>query len=107
MTGSSPTPTYNPTVTSASEIVLYRRPGCHLCEDARALLDALLAERAAHGRSAPAVTERDIETDPAWHRRYLETIPVIAVGDRELPLATSAAAIRRLLADALDAEVVT
>jgi hypothetical protein len=83
-------------------LVLYRRTGCHLCEDARAILDLLLADRAARGLPAPAVEERDIESNDDWHRRYALTIPVIALDGHELELATSPAQIRRLLEDVLD-----
>ncbi|HYO43020.1 MAG TPA: glutaredoxin family protein [Candidatus Limnocylindrales bacterium] len=83
------------------DLVLYRRTGCHLCEDARAALDLLLADRTARGLTAPAVIERDIETDDAWHRRYAFTIPVVAIGGRELELATSPAKLRGFLDDVL------
>jgi hypothetical protein len=85
------------------DLVLYRRTGCHLCDDARASLDLLLADRAARGLAAPAVVERDIETDDAWHRRYAFTIPVVALGEHELELATSPAKLRRFLETTLDA----
>jgi glutaredoxin len=83
-------------------IILYGRPGCHLCEEARATLEALLADRTARGLAAPALVERDIEADEALLRRYALTIPVVAVGGRELELATSPAALRRLLVAVLD-----
>jgi hypothetical protein len=84
------------------DLVLYGRPGCHLCEDARAMLDALLADRAARGLLAPAVVERSIEDDEDAHRRYLLTIPVVTYGARELELATTGSKLRRFLAEALD-----
>ncbi len=93
MTLSSPLP----------DLVLYTRPGCGLCDEARALLDSLLTQRAAAGLLAPALVERDIETDPAWERAYFASIPVVTLGARRLDLATSAAALRRLLAEGLDA----
>ena len=86
------------------DLVLYSRPGCHLCEDTRATLDALLADRAARGDAVPAIEERNIDTNEDWHRRYVFTIPVVVLGGRELELATSPAKLRRLLADVLDAE---
>jgi hypothetical protein len=89
------------------DLVLYGRPGCHLCEDARVVLDALLADRAARGLPAPAVSERSIEDDEALHRRFVFTIPVVAFGDRELELATTPAKLRRFLAETLDGEVLT
>jgi hypothetical protein len=84
------------------DLVLYHRSGCHLCEQTRASLDLLLADRAARGLRVPAIVERDIETDEGWHRRYAFTIPVVVLGDRELELATSAARLRSLLEDVLD-----
>jgi hypothetical protein len=84
------------------DLVLYRRTGCHLCEDARAVIDALLRDRVARGLPVPSLIERDIDGDEALHRRYAFTIPVVALGDRELELATSPARLRRLLEDVLD-----
>ncbi len=83
-------------------LVLYGRPGCHLCDDAHQLLAALLAERAESGMTVPSVLERDIESDEDWLRRYLVTIPVLACGDRELELATSPSKLRRFLSEVLD-----
>ena len=95
--------TYNPPVTPPlPDLVLYGRPGCHLCEDTRIALEALLADRATRGLPAPALEERNIEADEDWHRRYALTIPVVAIGGRELELATSPAKVRRLLAEVLD-----
>ena len=89
------------------DIVLYARAGCHLCDDAREILRALLAERAVQGRAHPRLLERDIDGDPALHDAFFTTIPVIEVGDRRLELATSPARIRRLLDEALaDADAV-
>ena len=88
-------------------LFLYTRPGCHLCDDARSVLEALLAERAAAGLPSPILVERDIETDDEWQRAFVATIPVIEMGDRRLELALSPARIRRLLADALDAPAAT
>ncbi len=85
------------------ELLLYTRPGCHLCDEARAALTALLDERVQAGRPAPTLVERDIETDPALERAYFASIPVVELGDRRLELATSVAKLRRLLSDVLDA----
>ena len=87
-------------------LLLYTRAGCHLCDEARALLAALLAERIGAGLSAPAIEERDIESQPEWQRAYFATIPVVEIAGRRLEIATSAAKLRRLLADALDAPIV-
>lgn len=84
------------------DLILYHRAGCHLCDDARATLGLLLTERDGRGLPVPAIVERDIDTNEDWHRRYAFTIPVIALGDRELELATSPAAVRHLLETVLD-----
>jgi hypothetical protein len=84
------------------DLVLYTRPGCHLCDETRAAIELLLADRRARGLAVPAVVERDIEADPELHRRLLERIPVVELGDGRLELATSVARLRRLLADVLD-----
>ena len=55
-------------------LVLYGRPGCHLCDDARAVL-----RRVGH-----PFEEVDIESDDALLRRYLERIPVVALDGEEL-----------------------
>jgi glutaredoxin len=59
-------------------LVLYGRPGCHLCDDARGVLQRLRA------RFGFALEEVDITTDDALHRRYLERIPVVALDGEEL-----------------------
>jgi len=87
-------------------LLLYVRAGCHLCEEARAILDQLLADRTGHDLPVPEVEERDIESNDDWHRAFLTTIPVVELGDRRLELVTSAAKLRRLLADVLDGAAV-
>jgi Glutaredoxin-like domain (DUF836) len=84
------------------ELVLYGRPGCHLCEDARATLEGILADRRSRGLPAPALVERSIDGDDDLQRRYAFTIPVVTLDGRELELATSPAKLRRLLEDTLD-----
>lgn len=84
-------------------LLLYTRADCELCDEARALLAALIADRIGAGLSAPAIEERDIESRPEWQRAYFATIPVVEIGGLRLEIVTSAAKLRRLLADALDA----
>jgi glutaredoxin len=59
-------------------VTLYTRPGCHLCDDARATLERMRAERPF------TLREIDIESDDDLHARYLERIPVIALDGEEL-----------------------
>jgi glutaredoxin len=55
-------------------IILYGRPGCHLCDDAQAVLDTV-------GEPYDIV---DIEQDDDLLKRYLERIPVVAVDGHEV-----------------------
>jgi hypothetical protein len=84
------------------QLVLYVRDGCHLCDEARAVIQGLLEDRAARGLPIAALTERDITTNEDWERQFFDTIPVLELGGRRLPLAVSTARIRAFLADALD-----
>jgi len=55
-------------------VTLYTRPGCHLCEDAKALVQPLLDEFGA------TLREVNIDEDPELQRRYGWDIPVIFIG---------------------------
>ena len=55
-----------------SRLVLYARPDCHLCDEARAGLEKLLA-----GGASFELEEVDIESDDELFKRYLERIPVV------------------------------
>ena len=89
-------------LTPLPDLVLYGRPGCHLCDETHEALTALLDERRRNGLRAPTLQLRDIEADPAWEWAYSATIPVVELGERRLELATSVARLRRLLTDVLD-----
>ena len=89
------------------DLILYSRTGCHLCDEARELLQQLLDERGRSSLAIPTLTEIDIESDPDLERRFFSTIPVVELGDRRLELATSAAKLRRLLSDVLDGSAAT
>ena len=60
------------------EVVLYGRPGCHLCDEAREVLERIRVELPF------ALVERDIESDETLFKAYLERIPVIALDGEEL-----------------------
>ena len=61
-----------------TEVVVYSRPGCHLCEEALAAIVALHSEGYRF-----ELREVDIESDEALLRAHLERIPVVEV-DGEL-----------------------
>ena len=92
---------YNGRVSAPDDIILYSRPGCHLCEDTRAQLEALLAERASRSLSVPRLVERSIDDDEDLHRRYAFVIPVVVIGGRELELAIKPSAVSHFVAEAL------
>jgi glutaredoxin len=57
-----------------SSVVVYSRPGCHLCSDAIEVLIAL------HGEGYRfELQEVDIESDELLLRRFLEKIPVVEI----------------------------
>ncbi len=56
-----------------SRITLYGRPDCHLCDEAREVLQ----------RVGEPFDEIDIERDDELFKRYLERIPVVTVDGRE------------------------
>ena len=84
------------------DLVLYSRPGCGLCDEARDIVQGLLEDRAARSQPLARLTERDITTDPALERDLFDRIPVLELADERLELAISPARIRRWLADRLD-----
>ena len=56
-----------------AEVTLYGKPGCCLCDDARAVVAAVREE---HGFD---LKEVDVSIDPVLHNRYGERIPVVAI----------------------------
>lgn len=60
-------------MTSPHAITLLTRPGCHLCDEARAVI-----ERVAADLGVPWA-ERDITASPADLREYGEMIPVTLI----------------------------
>lgn len=56
-----------------TRVRLLSKPGCHLCDDARAVIEAVCAER------GEAYDEVDVSTDPVLMREYGEQIPVTFV----------------------------
>ena len=61
-----------------SVVTLYGKPGCHLCEEGRAVVERVRAEHPFE------LVEVDVSLDPVLHRRYGERIPVVALDGEEL-----------------------
>jgi len=58
-------------------VVLYSKPGCHLCDEARAVVEAVCAEL------EEAYDEIDITTSEDLMRSFGEEIPVTFVDGRQ------------------------
>lgn len=83
--------------TPRQTLTIYRRPGCHLCDDAELLLRDELAQRARAGLPPIGIEHVDISSDPALETRYRRRIPVFAIGDHESELVTSGRQVREFL----------
>jgi glutaredoxin len=59
-------------------VTLYGKPGCHLCDDAREVVERVRAEHPFDLR------EVDVSLDPGLHREYGERIPVLELDGEEL-----------------------
>jgi glutaredoxin len=55
------------------EATLYTRRGCHLCDEAAAVL-------AKYGLE---VVETDVDSDPELVRRYTDCVPVVVIDGKE------------------------
>ena len=90
------------TATPLPDLVLYTRPGCALCDEARETLQALLEDRAARRQPLARLKVRDISSDPSLERELFDRIPVVELNGRRLELAISISRMRRFLATGLD-----
>ena len=60
------------------QVTLYGKPGCHLCEDARAAVERVRSDHPFE------LSEVDVSLDPELHRAYGERIPVLELDGEEL-----------------------
>jgi glutaredoxin len=58
-------------------VTLYGRVGCHLCDDARAVIEAVCAEL------GESYAEVDVDDHPELLDRYADEIPVTLVDGRQ------------------------
>ena len=59
-------------------VILFSKPGCHLCEPVEEVILAVRREREFE------FEERNIEDDPADFEKYKHAIPVVVVDGREI-----------------------
>ena len=82
---------------SRTLVLLYRRPTCPLCDEAREVLQAAMEERAARGEPVPVAREVDVASSPELEARFGQRIPVLVAGDQELAMALSGRQVRAFL----------
>ncbi|OII39648.1 hypothetical protein BIU98_11395 [Curtobacterium sp. MMLR14_010] len=58
-------------------VTLLTKPGCHLCDDARPVVESVVAAHA-----GVTLTERSILDDEALRLEYAEDIPVVLIDGR-------------------------
>ena len=63
-----------------STLTLISKPGCHLCDVAREIVDTVVADLP--GEADVEVVERSIFDDPALFEQWWEKIPVVLIDDR-------------------------
>jgi glutaredoxin len=64
-------------MTKSVEVEIYSRPGCHLCDEAKAVIEQV------RRRFAFGLRVINIETDPELEKQYGEQIPVVFInGDK-------------------------
>ena len=64
-------------MTASPRIRVYSKPGCHLCDDARGIIETVCAEL------GESYEEVDISTDPVLMHEYGEQIPVTFVDGKQ------------------------
>lgn len=57
-------------------VTLIGKPGCHLCDDARAVITGVLADH-----PGVSLVERSILDDAAMNDQYRDEIPVVLIDD--------------------------
>jgi glutaredoxin len=64
-------------MSSDARLTLITRPGCHLCEDAKAALDRVVAVTGDRWR------EKDVTGDVELEREYGDRLPVVLLDGKE------------------------
>jgi glutaredoxin len=63
---------------TSPQVIFYTKAGCHLCDEAREMLDEIASE------VSYVLTEIDIRSDPAIFEEYRYRIPVIIINDETI-----------------------
>ena len=68
---------------SVAELTLIGKPGCHLCDDAREVIESVVnGLRNFPGAPELVIQERSIMDDSAAYDQYVEDIPVVLINGR-------------------------
>jgi len=62
---------------SESRVTLYSRPGCHLCDDARAVIQRVCEDL------GTSYVEVDVDSDPTLQAKFTDEVPVTFVDGRQ------------------------
>ena len=63
-------------------LTIYSKPGCHLCDDMKALIHRVIAQRPEAGDLS--LEEIDVSTDPELLDRYGLEIPVLLIDGKKV-----------------------
>lgn len=61
----------------SDRVTLYSRPGCHLCDEARLVIERVCTDL------GESYVEVDIDADPALQERFTDEVPVTFVDGRQ------------------------
>ena len=75
-------------------LIIYSRPGCHLCEEMKALVTRVIDRT----NTAARLEEINVETDPDLERRFGLEVPVLMLnGKKVAKFRVSAETLERVL----------
>ena len=82
--------------TAVTALTIYSRPGCHLCDDMKAIVHRVARDFA----STITIDEVDISTDPELESMYGTEIPVLRIdGKKMAKYRIEEGALRRMLTE--------
>ncbi len=82
-------------------LTIYSRPGCHLCDDMKAVVKQVVRDV----DESASIDEVDISTDPALEALYGLEIPVLMIdGKKAAKYRVTEDALKRMLVDRLMAD---
>ena len=70
----------HPATQSDARVVVLTRRGCHLCDEALAIIETVCRERDVSWQAV------DVDGDPGLRRQYTDHVPVTFVDGRQLSL---------------------